>query len=92
MLYFAQSLPGLENQSFLVIVLIAGLVVCGGVIAFLAGFIKQLLKEKDAVIQARITDNQTMSDKYLALAEKTTESVGILNDVLNQRVDNKRGR
>lgn len=90
--YLAQSLPGLENQSFLVIVLIAGLVVCGGVIAFMAAFIKQILKEKDAVIAARITDNQAMSDKYLALAEKTTESVGILNDVLNQRVGAKRGR
>lgn len=88
----AQALPGLENQSFLVIVLIAGLVVCGGVIGFMAAFIKQLLKEKDAVITARIADSQAMSEKYLALAEKTTESVGILNDVLNQRVDSKRGR
>lgn len=90
--YLAQTLPGLENQSFLVIVLIAGLVICGGVIGFMAGFIKQILKEKDAITQARIVDNQTMSDKYLALAEKTTESVRVLNDVLNQRIGDKRGR
>lgn len=90
--YFAQTLPGLENQSFLVVVLIAGLVVCGGVIGFMAAFIKQLLKEKDTISAGRLSDNQAMSEKYLALAEKTTESVGILNDVLNQRVDTKRGR
>jgi hypothetical protein len=89
--YLAQSLPGLENQSFLVVVLIAGLVVCGGAIAFLVGFIRQLLKEKDLGAQARTDDLRVMSDKYLELSEKTTESVRILNDVLN-RLSDKRGQ